>query len=46
MPAKKMTATYKSVATLKHDDAKRKNIPTAEYQSVVRENEAIPRTLR
>jgi adenine-specific DNA-methyltransferase len=30
----------KSVETLKHDEAKRKNIPTAEYQSVV-EKEAI-----
>src|SRR5207302_7551625 len=29
------TTTGKTVETLKHDEAKRKNIPTAEYQSVV-----------
>jgi adenine-specific DNA-methyltransferase len=46
MPAKKKPATSKSVETLKHDEAKRKNIPTAEHQSVVREDEAIPCTLR
>lgn len=27
------------VETLKHDDATRKNIPTAEYQSVMQKNE-------
>ena len=27
--------TAKTVETLKHDEAKRKNIPTAEYQSVM-----------
>jgi len=35
MPAKKKPATYKSVVTLKHDEAKRKNIPTAEHQSKI-----------
>src|SRR5438552_14182952 len=34
--AKKMT---KTVETLTHDEAKRKNIPTAEFQSVLRPNE-------
>jgi adenine-specific DNA-methyltransferase len=29
----------KTVETIKHDDAKRKNIPTAEYQSVMKEEE-------
>ena len=29
----------KSVEALKHDEAKRKNIPTAEYQSVLQKNE-------
>jgi adenine-specific DNA-methyltransferase len=29
----------KTVATIKHDDAKRKNIPTAEFQSVMKEEE-------
>jgi adenine-specific DNA-methyltransferase len=32
----------KSVETLKHDDDKRKNIPTAEYQSVMQKNEQDP----
>ena len=36
MPAKKKKpASRKAVATLNHDDAKRKNIPTAEHQSVL-----------
>lgn len=39
-------ATKKSnlltVETLRHDDARRKNIPTAEYQSVMDENEQKP----
>jgi hypothetical protein len=37
MPAKKRTTypTAKQVATLNHDDAKRKNIPSVEQQSFV-----------
>jgi adenine-specific DNA-methyltransferase len=31
-----------SVEALKHDDATRKNIPTAEYQSVMQKNEQTP----
>jgi len=31
-----------SVETLKHDDAKRKNIPTAEYQSVMKKEQQSP----
>jgi adenine-specific DNA-methyltransferase len=31
--------TKKTVETLKHEDASRKNIPTAEYQSVMRESD-------
>jgi adenine-specific DNA-methyltransferase len=34
--------TKKTVETLKHDDASRKNIPTAEYQSVMRQEEKNP----
>ena len=34
--------TVKSVEALIHDDAKRKNIPTAEYQSVVQKHEQSP----
>jgi adenine-specific DNA-methyltransferase len=32
----------KTVETIKHDDAKRKNIPTAEFQSVMKEEEQNP----
>ena len=38
MAAKKQSV-YKTVDTLKHEDATRKNIPTAEYQSIVQEEE-------
>jgi len=34
--------TNKSVETITHDEASRKNIPTAEYQSVMREDEKDP----
>ncbi|MCX6581300.1 MAG: site-specific DNA-methyltransferase [Candidatus Aminicenantes bacterium] len=34
--------TQKTVETIKHDDAKRKNIPTAEFQSVMKEEEQNP----
>ena len=34
--------TAKTVATLTHQDASRKNIPTAEFQSVMREEEQSP----
>ncbi len=39
--AKKL-GTTKTVEALKHDEAKRKNIPTAEYQSVLRKEEQSP----
>ena len=32
----------KTIATFKHDEATRKNIPTAEYQSVMQKNEQDP----
>src|SRR6202162_77159 len=32
----------KTVGTLSHEEAKRKNIPTAEYQSVLQKNEQDP----
>ena len=35
-------STKKTVETLKHDADKRKNIPTAEYQSVVKEEQQSP----
>lgn len=37
--ASKKQQVYKTVETLKHEDATRKNIPTAEYQSIVQEDE-------
>jgi len=39
--AKKPT-TKKTVESLKHDEASRKNIPTAEYQSVLQKGEQTP----
>ena len=39
--AKKPTAR-KSVETIRHDEAKRKNIPTAEHQSVLKQEESNP----
>ncbi|MGD9721812.1 MAG: site-specific DNA-methyltransferase [Pirellulales bacterium] len=38
----KKAATKKTVATITHDADKRKNIPTAEYQSVVKQEQARP----
>src|SRR6516225_3030506 len=40
MGKKKLTG--KTVATITHDADKRKNIPTAEYQSVVKEEQQSP----
>src|ERR1700687_1747128 len=36
----------KSVVTLKHDEAKRKNIPTAEYESVLHKEQAALRAVK
>ncbi|MGE0038760.1 MAG: hypothetical protein AB7S93_24400 [Xanthobacteraceae bacterium] len=36
-------ATAKSVEALTHDEAKRKNIPTAEYQSVLEKEQQNPK---
>ena len=41
MPPKKPKSP-KTVEALSHDEAKRKNIPTAEYQSVLQKNEQEP----
>jgi adenine-specific DNA-methyltransferase len=43
--AKKPTSK-KTVETLKHNEAKRKNIPTAEHQSVLKADDARPHTLK
>jgi len=42
MPKLPKPANSKKVETLKHEEAKRKNIPTAEYQSVMAEEEKSP----
>ncbi|MDO8532655.1 MAG: site-specific DNA-methyltransferase [Dehalococcoidia bacterium] len=42
----KKTVAPKTVETLKHDESKRKNIPTAEHQSVLNKDEVSPRTLK
>jgi len=34
--------TSKTVEALKHEEAKRENIPTAEYQSILQKNEQDP----
>jgi hypothetical protein len=42
MAKKAIAKSAKSVEALKHDEAKRRNIPTAEYQSVMQKNEQDP----
>jgi adenine-specific DNA-methyltransferase len=42
MAKKSNSKPAKTVESLKHDEAKRKNIPTAEYQSVLQKNERDP----
>ena len=42
----KKAPTLKTVETLKHEDATRKNIPTAEHQSVLKQDDASPRPIR
>src|SRR3977135_2220094 len=42
----KKPAAQKSVETLKHDTAKRKNIPTAEFQSVLEKEQRDPKKVR
>jgi len=44
MPTK--PATLKSVETLKHDEARRTNIPTAEHQSVIQKEQEAPRAVK
>ena len=42
MPPRKITKQSKQVETIKHEEAKRRNIPTAEHQSVMAEDEKSP----
>ncbi len=49
MAASKKTGSKtisKSVESLNHSDAKRKNIPTAEYQSIVEKEQKNPKRIR
>jgi adenine-specific DNA-methyltransferase len=41
-PASTRSAAVKTVTALTHEEAKRKNIPTAEYQSVMQKNDEAP----
>lgn len=40
--AKKLATTQKNIESFKHDEATRKNIPTAEYEALVQEREKAP----
>ena len=42
----KKGSTRKTVETITHDEAKRKNIPSAEHQSVLRPDDAQPRPVK
>ena len=42
MAKKSNSKNTKTVVTFKHDEATRKNIPTAEYQSVMQKEEQSP----
>src|SRR5207253_8034774 len=42
MPRKLREIPIKTIESLKHDEARRKNIPTAEYQSVLQKKEQDP----
>ena len=42
----KKGSTRKTVETITHDEAKRKNIPSAEHQSVLRIDDAVPRPVK
>jgi adenine-specific DNA-methyltransferase len=42
MARKKQTSTPKAVEALTHEEASRKNIPTAEYQSVMKKDDQAP----
>jgi adenine-specific DNA-methyltransferase len=42
MPPRKPSNQSKKVETIKHEESKRRNIPTAEHQSVMAEDEKSP----
>ena len=42
----RQTNLYKKIEIIRHEEAKRKNIPTAEHQSVVAEEQKAPKQIR
>ena len=46
MPRKQTATTGKTVATLKHEGETRRNIPTAEFQSVLKADDQKPVPIR
>ena len=42
----KKAPSLKTVVSLKHEESKRKNIPTAEHQSVLKQDDASPRPIK
>jgi len=46
MPKRAKKKAPKKIATIRHEEAKRKNIPTAEHQSVMAEAEKAPKKLK
>jgi adenine-specific DNA-methyltransferase len=46
MAGKKKPAVKKQIATITHTGEKRKNIPTAEFQSVMEQQQQDPKTVR
>ena len=42
MPRRTRTRTPKSIETIKHEDAKRRNLPSAEHQRLMRDDERHP----
>ena len=44
--SKKTSGDKKSVETIKHSDARRSNIPTAELEAVVSADDKAPRPIR
>jgi adenine-specific DNA-methyltransferase len=46
MAKRSSSATPKSIEALRHTEAKRKNIPTAEHQSVLEKEQEVPRKIK
>ena len=46
MAKRSQLKSTKTIESLTHNEAKRKNIPTAEYQSVLQKDEEKPKTIK